>query len=89
MLLIFYRKGGASMKQGSMKLFILTLMILFSVSVSGCSVDKAKDLMDTALLEEKQHNPDHARQLYQEIIQKYPDSAFAKDAQKKLSEFKK
>jgi len=77
------------MKQGSMKLFILTLMILFSVSVSGCSVDKAKDLMDTALLEEKQHNPDHARQLYQEIIQKYPDSAFAKDAQKKLSEFKK
>lgn len=71
-----------------MKIFILSLMILFSVSVSGCSGDKAKELMDTALLEEKQHNPDHARKLYQEIIQKYPNSPFAKDAQKRLSEMK-
>ena len=72
-----------------MKRFILSLMILFSVAVSGCSGDNAKALMDTALLEEKQHNPDHARQLYQEIIQKYPDSAIAKDAQKRLSDLKK
>lgn len=72
-----------------MKLIILSLMILFSAAVSGCSGDKAKELMDTALLEEKQHNPDHARQLYQEIIQKYPDSAFAGDAQKRLSDLKK
>jgi TolA-binding protein len=71
-----------------MKLFILTLMILFSVAVSSCSGDKARDLMDTALLEEKQHNPDHARQLYHEIIQKYPESAYAKDAQKRLSDMK-
>lgn len=72
-----------------MKLFMISLMMLFSVSVFGCSGDKAKALMDTALLEEKQHNPDHARQLYQEIIQKYPDSPFARDAQKRLSELKK
>jgi len=71
-----------------MKLFVLSLIILLSVSASGCSGDKAKDLMDTALLEEKQHNPEHARQLYQEIIQKYPDCAFAKDAQKRLSDLK-
>lgn len=72
-----------------MKVVILSLLILFSVSVSGCSGDQAKTLMDTALLEEKQHNPDHARQLYQEIIQKYPDSPFAKDAQKRLTGLKK
>ena len=72
-----------------MKHFILSLMILFLVAVSGCSGDKAKELMDTARLEEKQHNPDHATQLYQEIIQKYPDSPFAMDAQKRLSELKK
>lgn len=72
-----------------MKRFILSLMIFFSVAVSGCSGDKAKTLMDTALLEEKQHNPDHARKLYQEIIQKYPDSAYAKEAQKRLSDLKK
>lgn len=72
-----------------MKRFFTTLIILLSVVMSGCSGDKAKELMDTAILEEKQHNPDHAKQLYQEVIQKYPDSAFAKDAQKKLSELKK
>lgn len=72
-----------------MKIFILSLMILFSVSISGCTGDKAKDLMDTALLEEKQHNPDHARQLYQEIIQKYPDNPFVRDAQKRLADLKK
>jgi TolA-binding protein len=72
-----------------MKPFMLTLLILISALVSGCSGDKAKELLDTAMLEEKQHNPDHARQLYQEIIQKYPGSAQAKDAQKRLSDLKK
>lgn len=71
-----------------MKRVILSMMILLSVSVSGCTGDKAKELMDTAILEEKQHNSDHARQLYQEIIQKYPDSSVAKDAQRRLSELK-
>jgi TolA-binding protein len=71
-----------------MKLVILSLMILLSVSVSGCTGDKPKELMDTAILEEKQQNSDHARQLYQEIIQKYPDSPVAKDAQRRLSELK-
>ncbi len=71
-----------------MKRVILLMMILLSVSVSGCTGDKAKELMDTAILEEKQHNSDHARQLYQEIIQKYPDSSVAKDAQRRLSELK-
>jgi TolA-binding protein len=71
-----------------MKRVILLMMILLSVSVSGCTGDKAKDMMDTAILEEKQHNSDHARQLYQEIIQKYPDSSVAKDAQRRLSELK-
>lgn len=71
-----------------MKRVISSLMILLSVSVSGCTGDKAKELMDTAILEEKQHNSDHARQLYQEIIQKYPDSSVTKDAQRRLSELK-
>lgn len=61
-------------------------MILLALLLAGCSGEKAKDLMDTALLEEKQNNPDHARQLYREIIQKYPDSPFAQDARKRLAE---
>ena len=69
-----------------MKLFVSALTILLSVSMFGCTGDKAKELMDTAILEEKQHNTEHARKLYQEIIQKYPDSPLARDARKKLSD---
>jgi TolA-binding protein len=72
-----------------MKLFVSALMILLSTTFFGCTGDKAKELMDTAILEEKQHNMEHARKLYQEIIQKYPDSPLAKDAQKKLSDLGK
>jgi hypothetical protein len=37
----------------------------------GCG-DKAKDLFDTAQLEEKQNNRPHAAQLYRQILKEYP-----------------
>lgn len=73
-----------------MKRFVLIVLIVISVALaSGCAGDKAKELMDTAMLEEKQHNKEHASKLYQEIIQKYPNSQYAKDAQKRLEALKK
>ena len=72
-----------------MKIFVIALMTLLSVSMSGCTGDKARELMDTAILEEKQHNTEHARKLYQEIVQKYPDSPLANEARKKLSDLGK
>lgn len=72
-----------------MKHLIFAIMIIFSVGLaSGCAGDKAKELMDTAMLEEKQHNKEHAGKLYQEIIQKYPNSQYAKDARKRLEAMK-
>jgi TolA-binding protein len=45
----------------------------------GCSnpEGKSQKLFETAQFEEQQNNFKHARQLYQEIIRKYPETSFA------------
>ena len=72
-----------------MKHFILILMIIFALGISGCSGNKAEELFETAKLEELQNNPEHASQLYQEIIGKYPESEYAKKAEDRLSALQK
>jgi outer membrane protein assembly factor BamD (BamD/ComL family) len=63
----------------------LLLMGLICLGLfAGCAGDKSKELFETAQFEEKQNNRDHARQLYQEIVDKYPDSPVAKQAQDRL-----
>jgi TolA-binding protein len=44
----------------------------------------AKELLDTAEFEELQRNTTHARELYQEIVQKHPDSPEAAKAKERL-----
>lgn len=56
--------------------------------VMGCG-DKAKDLYDTAQLEEKQNNSPHATKLYRQIVEKYPDSPYANPAKSRLAELEK
>ena len=72
-----------------MKRIILILMIIIGLAVSGCSDNKAQELFETAKLEELQSNQDHARQLYQEIIKKSPNSEYAKNAKERLSALQK
>jgi TolA-binding protein len=60
---------------------------LFLVLV-GCG-DKAKDLYDTAELEEKQNNKPHARKLYRQIVEEYPSSTYANQAKTRLAELEK
>jgi outer membrane protein assembly factor BamD (BamD/ComL family) len=54
----------------------------------GCG-DKAKDLYDTAQLEEKQFNKPHATKLYRQIVEDYPDSPYANQAKTRLAELEK
>jgi hypothetical protein len=72
------------MKQG-----ILVFLLLFALALPGCSGDKAAELYNTAGFEELQNNRDHALQLYQEIIDKYPDSEYAKKAEERIQEIKR
>ena len=60
---------------------------LFLVLV-GCG-DKAKDLYDTAQLEEKQNNKPHATRLYRQIVEEYPHSPYANQAKTRLVELEK
>lgn len=59
--------------------------VMLSLLLSGCSGDKAKELLETAELEERQMNVPHAKQLYEEVIRLYPSSPQAQTARERLA----
>ena len=68
---------------------ILIFLLLFAFVLPGCSGDRAAELYDTAGFEELQNNRAHALKLYQEIITKYPDSKYAKEAKERIEEIER
>lgn len=71
------------MQRGLCVIIMITWLVF--LPLMGCTEDKAKELFETAKLEELQNSPDQARQLYQEIIKAYPDSEYAERARGRLS----
>lgn len=71
-----------------MRLIILICMIALATATLGCSGNSAQELFDTAKLEELQDNPDHARQLYQQVVDEYPGTECAKKAEERLTELR-
>ena len=69
----------------TMKRIILICLFSLAMGVMGCSGDSAKDLYETAQLEELQKNRAHAQKLYEEILQKHPSSEYAKKAEERLT----
>lgn len=68
-----------------MRGFLAACLLLVLV---GCG-DNAKDLYDTAQLEEKQFNKPHATKLYRQIVEEYPNSTYANQAKARLAELDK
>ena len=68
-----------------MRRFLAACLLLL---LAGCG-DKAKDLYDTAHLEEKQNNRPHATKLYRQIVEEHPDSPYANQAKTRLAELEK
>jgi outer membrane protein assembly factor BamD (BamD/ComL family) len=54
--------------------------------LAACSGDGGRNLYETAQLEEKQNNVEHAVKLYQEVVSKYPDSPYARQAAERLAQ---
>jgi hypothetical protein len=48
------------------KIFVLPVILLL-IFTGACSSDNAQALFESAQLEERQNNPAHAKELYQEI----------------------
>jgi hypothetical protein len=69
---------------GPMKKTLLVLAIVFFMMLPSCSGKKAEEMYETAQFEELQTNYAHARQLYQEIMRKYPESGYAEQAAERL-----
>ncbi len=64
---------------------IALILVIAAFILTGCAVNQAEELFDTAQFEELQNNYEHAEQLYEEILQKYPDSEYAKKAGESLA----
>ena len=71
-----------------MKYFILVFFLVLAFMLPGCSGNKAAELYDTAGFEELQNNREHALRLYEEIIEKYPDSDYAGKAEERISQLR-
>jgi outer membrane protein assembly factor BamD (BamD/ComL family) len=65
------------------------VILLSQRCCSLAAVDKAKDLYDTAQLEEKQNNKPHATKLYRQMVEEYPNSPYANQAKTRLAELEK
>lgn len=59
--------------------------LFFLFAIAGCG-ESPQQMFETAQFEELQNNQRHARELYERIIQKHPDTEFAKKAALRLAE---
>jgi len=69
---------------GTMRRWIHLGAVVLCVVLAACSGDKPKELLETAELEERQHNVVHAKQLYEDLVRLYPSSPQAETARKRL-----
>ena len=58
--------------------------VVFCVVLAACNGEKPKELLETAELEERQHNAVHAKQLYEDLVRLYPSSPQAEIARNRL-----
>ncbi|MFZ7112629.1 MAG: hypothetical protein ACOWYE_13175 [Desulfatiglandales bacterium] len=71
-----------------MRKIVLVMFMVMGLSLFACSGKKAEEMFETAQFEEVQRNVVHARQLYLEILEKYPESEYANKAAERLEALK-
>lgn len=66
----------------------IAITLLLAVSSVACTSAErvAQETYELAQFEEKQGNAEHARQLYQDVITKYPDTSWAEKARASLAD---
>ncbi|RNC70684.1 MAG: hypothetical protein ED859_05445 [Desulfuromonadales bacterium] len=66
----------------------VAMILALSLALGACSGKGAQELFETAQFEEKQHNLEHAKKLYEEIVTKHPQSEVAAKAKERLEALK-
>lgn len=69
--------------RGAQRAFLI--LSLFLIGACSNPEAKSKELFDLAQFEEEQHNVQHAKQLYEEVIKDYPSTSVASKAKERLS----
>lgn len=69
-----------------MNRWIRSALTIGILSVSACNGEHAREMLETAEFEERQHNEVHAKQLYEQILRDYPSSREAETARTRLSQ---
>ena len=70
-------------------LMSFVLMITLAIMLAACSGQKASELYDTAKFEELQNNREHAIQIYEQLIDRYPSSDYVLKAKERIDVLKK
>ena len=73
----------------TMRQWIQVGAVVFCAVLAACSGDKPQELLETAQLEERQHNVVHAKQLYEDLARLYPSSPQAEVARARLAQLRK
>lgn len=63
----------------------VVLAVLLVVALGACSNGGPAQLLETARFEELQRNLPHARKLYREVVEAYPDTPQAAEARARLA----
>lgn len=83
------RKSNLLQPMGKpLQLLFGILLALFLTFIVTCAKSEgpAEALYSVGQLEEKQYNPEHATEIYQKIIEKYPDTPWAEKARKRIKD---
>jgi outer membrane protein assembly factor BamD (BamD/ComL family) len=79
------RYGLKQTARGTKMKRLCLIALLLTVVLLACSDQKAQEWYDTAQLEELQNSPDRARELYQRIVDEYPDNSLSEKATERLA----
>ena len=69
-----------------MNKFLGSSILVLLLTGSACGPDQAAQQLEIAQLEERQNNRAHAKELYEKILQRYPESPAAQAARARLAE---
>lgn len=67
-----------------MKRLFFIIIMAAAIVLNSCGGDSPKSMFETAQFEELQNNQKHAKELYEEIVSKYPKTEYAQKSKERL-----